>query len=151
MSNENMRVAHIGQGKDTLTQIDKVPAHLDAVAKKCYKEVGNFLAKIDRLRETNLHNLEVFAAAYSQFVWACKEINDKNKAAMGDGYIQVFLKTGARQISPEITVRDGAADTMLKCSKLFGLDPKSEKELKGMTTDGQTSLHEYDEFYNAAK
>jgi len=44
-----------------------------------------------------------------------------------------------------------AADDMLKCSKLFGLDPKSEKELKGIVDNGQQSLLEYDEFYKNAK
>lgn len=146
----NMKIAHIGQGKDTLTEILKVPGHLDAVAKKCYKEVGNFLAKIDRLRETNLHTLEVFAAAYSQWVWACLEINKKNKDKMGAGYIQKFA-SGATNITTEMTVRNDAADTLIKCSKLFGLDPKSEKELKGIVDSGQQSLLEYDDFYKNAK
>jgi P27 family predicted phage terminase small subunit len=139
MNDSKMNIVHMGQGKDTLACIEKVPAHLDAAAKKCYKEVGNFLAKIDRLRETNLHTLESFATAYSQYVFACGAINRKNKNEYGSGYIQKF-ESGASNVSTEVVLRDKATVIMLNCSKLFGLDPKSEKELKGMVDSGQLNM-----------
>lgn len=141
MNNENMKVAHIGEGKDTIMEVPKPPMHLSTGAKKGYTFMGNFLAQMERLKNIYLPTLEVWAVAYDQWQWACAEINRQNKLCPGDGYVQVF-KTGAMNISVYVTLRDGAADTMLKCTKLFGLDPKSEKELKAAIETGQLDLFE---------
>lgn len=140
-----MQTVHIGKGKDTLTVVEKAPAHLDKTAKSCFIAVGNFLAKRDRLSELHLHNLEVYAVAYSQWVFANKWLTDLNKEDMGSGFIQTF-KTGAQQLSPQVILRNDAADTMLKCSKQFGLDPKSEKDLRSVADDSQTKMNFEDDF-----
>jgi phage terminase small subunit len=42
-----------------------------------------------------------------------------------------------------VTLKDKAEDSLFKCFKQFGLDPKSEKDLKTETTDpNQMSLFE---------
>ena len=134
-----MKVAHIGQGKDTLSELPKIPAHMSVEGKKAYKNMGELLCQANRLKTYMLPVLEIFAEAYAQWHWACKEINRLNKEKYGRGYIQRFAG-GARNISPEITCRDKAADAMMRCSKQFGLDPRSEKELKTAVDAGQGDL-----------
>ena len=47
----------------------------------------------------------------------------------GSGYVQEY-KSGAKNISVELTVKRDAEKAIMQCFKQFGLDPKSEKELK---------------------
>jgi P27 family predicted phage terminase small subunit len=133
-----MKVLEINQGKDTLFQVPSAPSYLTNEAKKHYQSMGSILAKNDRLKETFLNALEIYAEAMAQFEFALKEIKRKNKEKYGTGYIQEF-RTGAKNISVELTLKNNAEDTLLKCFKLFGLDPKSEKELK-FTDSNQTDL-----------
>lgn len=129
----------INRGKDTLLVCPKPPMYLTDEAKKYYKNMGNILAKYDRLKDTYLNALEIYAEAMAQFQFAVSEIKAKNKTDYGTGYRQTF-KTGAQNISVELTLKNNAEDTLLKCFKIFGLDPKSEKELKEPTDSNQTDL-----------
>jgi phage terminase small subunit len=138
---EKMNVVSIGKGKDTLVKAPKPPVYLTDEAKKHYQFMGNVLAKLDRLKETYLNALEIYAEAMAQFEFSLREIKRSNKEAYGSGYYQTF-KTGAQNISVFLTLKRDAEDTLFKCFKIFGLDPKSEKELKGTGDPGQTSLFE---------
>jgi phage terminase small subunit len=137
--NAKMDVVSINKGKSTLMVVPAPPAHLSTGAKKGYLMMGKFLAQAERLKSYYLPTLEIFAVAFDQWQWACKAINEKNKHAPGTGFIQTF-KTGATNITTEMTVRNDAADTMMKTAKLFGLDPKSEKELVTAAESGQLDL-----------
>jgi phage terminase small subunit len=141
-----MKVLEINHGKETLLEAPTPPAYLTNSAKKHYATMGNILAKNDRLKETYLNALEIYAEAMAQFEFALREIKKKNNEEFGSGYIQIF-RTGAKNISVELTVKNNAEDTLIKCFKLFGLDPKSEKELKGISNPNQTDL--FDQFLNA--
>lgn len=138
---KNMSVISIGQGKDTLVKVPKPPVYLTEEAKKHFVSMGKILAKNERLKETYLNALEIYAEAMAQFEFSLREIKRKNKQCYGDGYIQTF-KTGAQNISVELTLKNNAEDTLLKCFKLFGLDPKSDKDLKDSSNPGQMSLWE---------
>lgn len=124
-----MEVAHIGQGKDTLIKVSKAPVYLTDEAKKHYIKMGNVLAKNNLLKEKFLPVLEVFAEAMAQFEFSLREIKKANQKEYGSGYFQTF-KSGASNVSVFITLKNNAVDDILKCCKQFGLDPKSEKELK---------------------
>lgn len=138
---ENLGVVSIGKGKDTLLQVPTPPKYLTDSAKKHYKFMGNILAKNDRLKETYLNALEIYAEAMAQFQFALEKMKEKNKDKFGTGYIQTF-SSGASNISAELTLKKHAEDTLFKCFKVFGLDPKSEKELKVSGDPSQTSLFE---------
>ena len=137
----NMDVVSINRGKETFSVCPKPPIYLTDVAKKYYSQMGTVLVRKDGLKETYLNALEIYAEAMAQWYFAVTEIKKRNKNDYGSGYIQVF-KTGAKNISVEMTVKNNAEDTLLKCFKLFGLDPKSEKELKGTTSPGQLNFFE---------
>lgn len=123
------KVVHIGKGKDTLSKIPKPPVYLSDSGKIHYKKMAKKLMKLDRLKETFLPALEIYAEAMAQFEFAVREVKKSNTKEYGSGYIQVF-KSGASNISTEITLKNNAEATLLKCFKQFGLDPRSEKELK---------------------
>lgn len=141
MKNDDMKLVHIGEGKETLSLVPMPPAYLSASAKKHFKMMGQKLANKERLKDIYINALEIYASAMDQFEWACKEINRKNKIEFGSGFIQTY-KTGATNISTEIVLRNDAADTLIKCFKQFGLDPKSEKDLKTAAETGQMDLFE---------
>ena len=129
----------INRGKDTLLQCPKPPIYLSKEAKKHYLFMGNILARNERLKELHLNALEVYAVNMAQFEFAIRAIEEKNKEKMGSGFIQKFT-SGAQNISVEVTLRNNATDNLFKCFKSFGLDPKSEKELKSTGDPGQTDL-----------
>lgn len=131
----------INRGKDTLLEVPKPPIYLTDNAKKHYKNMGKILARNERLKETYLNALEIYAEAMSQWQYAISEIQKKNSNDYGSGYVQTF-KTGAQNISVEISLKKDAEDTLIKCFKIFGLDPKSEKELKGTSDPGQLDFFE---------
>jgi len=93
------------------------------------------------LKEKFLPALEVYAESMAQWQFAVSEIKKKNAKKLGDGYIQTY-KSGAKNVSVEVTLRNDAEASLLKCFKIFGLDPKSEKELKGATDPTQLDLFE---------
>jgi len=136
-----MNVVSIGKGSDNLVDVPKPPIYLNDDAKKHYVKMGKILSRNNRLKEMFLPALEVYAESMAQFQFAVSEIRRKNRDKTGSGYIQKF-KTGAENISVEVTLKKSAVDDLLKCFKIFGLDPKSDKELKGLIDPGQTSLFE---------
>lgn len=136
-----MNVIAINTGKDTLFQVPSPPIYLTNAAKKHYVSMGMILAKNERLKEIYLNALEIYAEAMAQFEFSLREIKRKNKENYGEGYIQTY-RTGAQNISVELTLKNNAEDTLLKCFKIFGLDPKSDKDLKDTSIPNQMSLWE---------
>jgi P27 family predicted phage terminase small subunit len=139
---ENGKVLSINHGKDTLLKCPKPPIYLTDEAKVHYKAMGAILAKNDRLKDLYLTALEVYAESMAQWEFSTKEIKKANADKFGTGYIQKF-SSGAANVSVYVTLKDKAEDSLFKCFKQFGLDPKSEKDLKNETTDpNQMSLFE---------
>jgi phage terminase small subunit len=139
---ENSKVISINKGKDTLLKCPKPPVYLSDKAKVHYKAMGTILAKNQRLKDLYLPALEIFADSMAQWEFATTEIKKANQEKMGTGYIQKFA-SGAANVSVYVTLKDKAEDSLFKCFKQFGLDPKSEKDLKAETTDpNQISLFE---------
>lgn len=136
-------IVHIGEGKDTLSVVPNPPKYLSKEAKRHYLLMGKILVKIDRLKETYINALEIYSEAMAQFEFATIEINKKNRKELGTGYIQTF-KTGASNISTEIVLRNNAEKTLMQCFKQFGMDPKSDKELKSVVESGQYDI--FDQF-----
>lgn len=136
-----MNVVSINKGTDALLKVPAAPAYLSADGKKEYLKMGAILAKAQLLKEKFLPALEVYAEAKSQWNFAVTEIKRKNAKKIGEGYIQTY-KSGAKNVSVEVTLRNDAEASLLKCFKIFGLDPKSEKELKSSTDPGQLDLFE---------
>ena len=146
MEDKKMKLVHIGDGKDTLTTVPVPPKYLTPSAKKHFLAMGKKLATKERLKDIYINALEIYAVAMDQWVWACIEIQTKNKDKFGSGYIQKYT-TGATNLSTEIVLRNNAADTLLKCFKQFGLDPRSEKELNAAVASNQMDL--FDQFLAA--
>ena len=122
-------VVHIGQGKDTLSKVPKPSVYLTDEAKKHYFDMGSVLAKNELLKEKFISVLEIYAEAMAQWEFALREIKKANKDKFGSGYVQKFT-SGAANVSVYVTLKDKAEDSIFKAAKVFGLDPKSEKELK---------------------
>lgn len=141
-----MKVIEINHGKDTLLSVPKPPSYLSNSAKKHYLQMGAILAKNSRLKELYLDALVVYSEAMAQYQFALQEIKDKNSEDFGSGFVQTF-RTGAQNVSVYVTLKNDAQDTLFKCFKIFGLDPKSEKELKATIDPDQTNL--FEQFMNS--
>lgn len=140
-----MKVVSRTQGTDLLSELPSPPAYLGTSAKSHYRKLGKILITSDRLKSIHLSALELMAENFAQWEWAVRQIRKKNKEKPGSGYIQKF-KGGAQNISVALTVKRDAESAILKCFKQFGLDPRSEKELKATVDPAQTDL--FAEFMN---
>ena len=134
-------IVHIGKGKSTLTKIPKPPTYLSNSAKKHYREMASKLIKLERLKDVFLNALEIYAEAMATWEWAARERKEKNNEDPGTGHIQTY-RTGATNLSTELIVMRDSEKTLFKCFKQFGLDPKSEKELKTTVDPDQIDLFE---------
>lgn len=120
--------------------LPKGPTYWDSTTKRNYKTVGSILINAKLLKEIHIPILRILASQLSQIESAERAIFLKNKKNEMSGYIQKFT-TGAANVSPEVTLREKAIKQAFICFKRFGLDPKSEKELKATVTDPrQTNL-----------
>ena len=115
--------------KELLAELPTAPSHFIHAQKLMWKKIGTMLIEAEILKGKHLQILEMFALYMDQCTWATKEINRLNKLKRGRGYIQTYV-TGARNISPEVTLRDKATREIFICLKRLGLDPKSEKDIK---------------------
>ena len=106
----------------------KAPAYFNALTKKHFEDLAAILIKAEILKEKHLPTLEILAQNRAQHEFALSEIDRKNNEMYGSGYVQTF-KTGATNVTAEVTLKEKAEKAMLQCLKLFGLDPKSEKDL----------------------
>lgn len=135
-----MEIVGKGNGSDVLSQVPKAPVYLDAASKRHWKVLSRILIGAEILKTMHLPTLEILATAAGQREYAIRAINKKNRRSPGSGFIQTF-KSGANNISAEVTLKEKAEKTMLQCIKQFGLDPKSEKELNHEPSN-QTDLLE---------
>ncbi|MDH7444662.1 P27 family phage terminase small subunit [Aquimarina sp. 2201CG14-23] len=134
-----MDVVGIGKGTDLMDEIPTPPTYLGTKAKSHFKNFGKILIGNKQLKRIHLPALAVMSENFEQWEWAVKEIRSKNKKKHGSGYIQKFA-TGAKNISVEVTLKRDAEKAIMQCFKQFGLDPKSEKELKGAMDPDQGDL-----------
>lgn len=139
-----MKVVDMKSGKkETLTKLPKPPVYLNASAKKHFRRIGKKLMDVEILKKHHLPALEIIAVNYAQWEWALREISKKNKNKAGSGYKQKY-QSGAENISVELTIKRDAEKLIMQSFKQFGLDPKSEKDLKQVENPNQTSLfHEF--------
>lgn len=136
-----MKVVSLGKGSDILKELPQAPAYLGTKAKSHYKKFGEILISNDQLKRIHISALEVMAENMEQWEWAVREIRTKNKKVPGTGYRQNY-SSGAQNISVELTIKRDAEKALFQCFKQFGLDPKSEKELKQTTDPAQGDLFE---------
>ncbi len=137
-----MKIAHIGKATDILKELPAAPAYLGTKAKSHYKRYGKVLISTESLKRIHLGALEILAENMEQWEWAVREIRKKNKNGKSSaGYVQTF-GSGAKNVSVEITIKRDAEKAIMQCFKQFGLDPKSEKELKATADPAQGDLFE---------
>jgi phage terminase small subunit len=129
----------LSKGSDYIKELPSASTFLGSRAKHHYKRMGKILIASECLKTVHLPSLEVLSENLEQWEWAIREIRSKNKKVPGSGYIQKY-NSGAKNISVELTVKRDAEKAIMQCFKLFGLDPKSEKELKGMVDGNQGDL-----------
>jgi len=136
---ETGKVLPLDKGSDVLKQLPAPPPYLSSVAKKHYEKFGKILISAEVLKRTHIGELEMLSVNYEQWEWAVREIKTKNKEHHGKGYIQKF-HSGAQNVSVYITLKRDAEKAIMQCFKQFGLDPRSEKELKNDANPNQLNL-----------
>ena len=134
-----MEIVSLSKGSDFIKELPAPSAFLGPKAKAHFKRVGKLLISNERLKSIHIPSLEVLAENMEQWEWSIREIRKKNAQKPGKGYIQKYA-SGAQNISVELTIKRDAEKAMFQCFKLFGLDPKSDKELKGIGDPDQLDL-----------
>ena len=136
-----MEIVHKGKADGFLKEIPKPGNYLDSKSKSHFKRIAKILISANSLKSVHVPALEVMAENFSQWEWAVREIRKKNKEKTGSGYKQKYT-SGAENISVELTIKRDAEKAIMQCFKQFGLDPKSEKELKQEVNPDQGDLFE---------
>ena len=134
-----METVYKGEASKLLKKIPKSPSYLDASAKKHFKSFAKILISSETLKRIHIPALEIMAENFSQWEWAVREIRSKNKDKNGSGYRQKYA-SGAENISVELTIKRDAEKAIMSCFKQFGIDPRSEKELKDSEDPNQGDL-----------
>ena len=122
-------------------ELPKPPNWFNATAKtkKIYKEVGSHLVETKKLQKFDAYALMLLASALEQYSWALNAINEKNKTAPGSGYIQKF-KSGAENISTELSVKRDAYKQIIELAGKFGLTIKDRAAMGRNGHAAQTEL-----------
>ena len=136
-----MKIVHNDKGTDLLKELPTAPTYLDSKAKAHFTKLGKILISNNLLKRIHVPALEILSENFEQWEWAVREIRRKNKEKKGSGYIQIYAST-AKNISVELTIKRDAEKAIMQCFKQFGLDPKSEKELKTTVDPAQGDLFE---------
>lgn len=134
-----METVHKGKASELIKIIPKPPSYLDSSAKKHFKNFAKILISSESLKRIHIPALEIMAENFSQWEWSVREIRAKNKELKGSGYRQKY-NSGAQNISVELTIKRDAEKAIMQCFKQFGIDPKSEKELKNAVDPNQGDL-----------
>ena len=134
-----MSVIGLNDGIGKLTKLPIPNNYLGPKAKKHYERIGKILITAKVLKSLHIPALEILAENYEQWEWAVREIRKKNREKAGSGYIQIY-QSKAKNISAELTVKRDAEKAIMQCIKQFGLDPKSEKDLKASVDPNQGVL-----------
>ena len=133
-----MKVVELSKGTDLIKVNPKAPTYLENRAKRHFERIAKLLIASEQLKRIHLPALEIFAENFSQWEWAVREIRRKNKKKPGSGYKQIY-KSNAENISVELTIKRDAEKAIMQCFKQFGIDPRSEKELK-VDNSGQLDM-----------
>lgn len=136
-----MKIVGKESGSDLLSELPAPPSYLGPKAKAHFKRFGKILITSKILKRLHLGALEILAENFEQWEWAVREIRRKNRNREASGYVQVY-KSGAQNISVELTIKRDAEKGIMQCFKQFGLDPKSEKDLKNVVDPNQGDLFE---------
>jgi P27 family predicted phage terminase small subunit len=134
-----MEIVSINKANDCLSEVPKPPVYLTDSAKEHWKDMARKLIKIQRLKETYLPALEVYAESRALWEFTCRKIRELEKEEPGSGYFQTF-SNGVIQNSTWLNQQNAAIKRMFDSFKQFGLDPSSDKNLKPTSDPNQTSL-----------
>ena len=136
-------------GSDSLEVLEKVKSpgkHFSSAmndrAQKIYVAICEKLLPTKKLTEVDLPNIVQLANAWDKYIWAEQAMMEKNSERMGSGYVQRF-KSGATNITTEMSISEKAQDQIIKLSKMFGLSFKDRHSLSGFLGEGdpnQTDL-----------
>ena len=134
---------------DSLEILDKVKSPgkhfsnaMNDRAQKIYFALCEKLLPTKKLTEVDLPNVVQLANAWDKYIWAEQAMMEKNQVAMGSGYVQVF-KTGATNITTEMSISEKAQDQIIKLSKMFGFSFKDRHAMASFLGEGdpnQTDL-----------
>jgi len=135
------KVININGASGQLSQVPRPPKHLTGRGKYWYKKMAKRLITEGRLKEIYLDALEGYADAKAVWEYASLKIREADQKELGSGYIQKF-SNGVIQNSQWINMQNRAWSRMKECFKMFGLDPKSERDLTGGLDPAQGDLFE---------
>jgi P27 family predicted phage terminase small subunit len=114
----------LGPQCEPLTTVPAVPARLGAHAADCWRRLTPLLVDLKLLTPLDLEALEALCHQWQDYLVWHLMIQADPKLAI------VEFDSGARQKSPEATLRDSAYDRWLKLLPRFGLSPEHLRKLR---------------------
>jgi len=109
---------------EPLTVVPDAPARLGEYGSSCWRRIAPLLVEARVLTRLDLDALEALCHQWHDYLsWHTLIQADPTKAI-------VEYESGARQKSPEATLRDAAYDRWLRLLPRFGLAPEFRRKLK---------------------
>lgn len=139
--------------KTKVVSISELPdpaTWLHKEAHEIYFEICRHLKKVKALHMIDGHVVSMAANALYQYGKMAIVVNRPSRKGRAGGPIQVF-KSGARQISPELSAMKEFAKQYAEFSKVLGLDPKSREALLAFTEEEDEEKDPMDELVNGKK
>jgi len=109
---------------EPLTAMPAAPERLGTHGLQCWRRIGPLLVELRVLTRLDLEALEALCHQWNDYLTWQLEIQENPDKAI------VEYESGARQKSPEATLRDSAYDRWLKLLPRFGLSPEHRRKLK---------------------
>lgn len=115
---------------DPLSEVPAAPERLGSHGRACWERIGPLLVELRVLTRLDLEALEALCHQWHDYLtWQLAIQRDPERAI-------VEYESGARQKSPEATLRDSAYDRWLKLLPRFGLSPEARRKLKRLKESG---------------
>lgn len=114
-----------------LTVTDTIPKpqpYLTSAGKRIYKQICEHIRLHNTLCEIDTFYVSTIAHNYDIYQRMVKEIEKKEKEAVGSGYFQTFAN-GTQQNSPQLNLMSKAFDIIQKGSTALGLTVKSRDSI----------------------
>lgn len=109
---------------EPLTEAPEPPERLGKHGRQCWERIVPLLVELRLLTALHLEALEALCHQWHDYLTWQLAIQKKPELAI------VEYESGARQKSPEATLRDSAYDRWLKLLPRFGLSPEHLRKLK---------------------
>ena len=123
----------------------KPPSYLDPVAKKCWKKMGEVLARHGLLTELDTMTFELLCSTFSKYTSARRRIDEKMRKGEDLTYLN---EHGEVRRDPNIITEENAKKELMRLLPEFGMTPSSRSRIKIDFSEVDEDERRWKEWFN---